>query len=115
MPSAATIRWCARRVRSPTVRSSARGSPTGKPMGQNRVTAESDRDQRLYDDLGPLARAAIRNNPRIVNVASVVLAFRNQCDPEPDGGDGFRPIVLTDERYDRGLADFIERITVRAT
>lgn len=80
------------------------------------IAAESDREMKRYDDLGPLARAAVANAPRIIDIGKVVSDFKSRRDPSEwdDRFDGYPPLDLKDAATDKRLADKIDSIVRNA-
>jgi hypothetical protein len=78
------------------------------------VAAESDREMARYDQLGPLARAAVRDAPREIDIAAVVRDFKTgRPHTEMDSEGFFPPLDLKDPATDARLAKRIDDITIK--
>jgi hypothetical protein len=75
------------------------------------IAAESDREQRLYDSLGPFSREAIRNSPRIIDIAKTISRFkrdRNDCDAEGI----FHEIDFKSPAGDARFAEYVKKTVI---
>lgn len=74
---------------------------------------ESNREQMLYDRLGPLTRQVVRDSPRILNLAAVLREFANKRDPIEIDGDFYPAPSIYQPAGDKELATYIEDIIRR--
>lgn len=77
------------------------------------VAEESDREMARFDQLGPLARQAINDAPREIDIAAVVRAFKTDRPMSEWTDAGFPPLDLLDPATDKRLAQKIDDITRR--
>jgi hypothetical protein len=78
------------------------------------IAEESDREMVRFDGLGPLAREAVRNSPRIIDIGNVVSQFKSRRDPAECTDDGYPPLDLLDPKTDAKLAAKIDGIVKSA-
>ena len=78
------------------------------------VAAASNAEMQLYDQLGPLARAAIGKSPRIINIANVLREVKTKRPMTDMDSEGMMRPLERDE-LDRRIAAFITRLIEGST
>lgn len=76
------------------------------------IAEESNREMARYDQLGPMARIAIANAHRILDIGKIISSFKTSRQPSEwdEKIDGYPELVLTDPATDARLAAKIDSI-----
>lgn len=77
------------------------------------IAQYSNQEMRLYDRLGPLAKVAIGNAHRILNIASCLNQFQRGREPIEHNGDFYPAPAYNSPEGDAEFAGWIESNVIR--